>query len=199
MSTETLYQIVAIVLMVPTLFISMYYRRKANQSGEKLAEIEEGRLILVSRKVFGLILWLSVLAYMINPGWMAWARLPLPAWARWSGALILAVCIPLVYWVFSSLGKNVTPTVVTRREHVLVTHGPYRWVRHPLYSVGFTAFVGFVLLSASWFTLLLLVLTFPFLHLRTPIEEAHLVDRFGDQYKRYMQITGRYLPRLGAK
>ena len=57
----------------------------------------------------------------------------------------------LMYWVFSSLGDNVTPTVVTRSQLKLVTTGPYRWVRHPLYSVGFLSYVAFAVLAANWF------------------------------------------------
>lgn len=197
MNTESTFHILAVVLLLATVSISIYHRHKANQSGETINETEEGRVILVARKFFGLVLWFSATAYLINPAWMAWASLPLPAWMRWSGAAVMAVCLPLVYWVFSSLGKNVTPTVVTRRESTLVTHGPYRWVRHPLYTVGFLAYAGFSLLAANWFIFAILLLAFPFLHMRTPIEEARLVDRFGEDYLRYMEHTGRYLPKLG--
>jgi protein-S-isoprenylcysteine O-methyltransferase Ste14 len=108
----------------------------------------------------------------------------------------MATCLPLIYWVFSSLGNNVTPTVVTRHAHTLVTHGPYRWVRHPLYSVGTLAFVGFSLLSANWFTLAALIFGMPVILRRTPLEEARLIERFGEDYTRYMQTTGRFLPKL---
>jgi len=108
----------------------------------------------------------------------------------------MALCVPLIYWLFSSLGKNVTSTVAIRKDHALVTHGPYRWVRHPLYSVGFVAFTGFSLLAANWFILATLLLAFGVLMQRTPIEERRLIERFGDDYLEYMQRTGRYLPRL---
>jgi protein-S-isoprenylcysteine O-methyltransferase Ste14 len=174
----------------------VFYRHRANKSGDEISSKEEGRLILALRSIFGLAGWLSALVYLVNPAWMAWAHLDLPAWVRWSGAVIMAVCLPLIYWVFSSLGTNVTPTVAIRREHSLVTHGPYRWVRHPLYTVGFCAFVGFSLLSANWFTGVALVLGFSVLSLRTPLEEARLIEKFGDEYRDYMRRTGRYLPRL---
>jgi protein-S-isoprenylcysteine O-methyltransferase Ste14 len=176
--------------------ISIYFRHKANQTSEKIEVREEGSLILNLRRVFGSLLWLSALVYLVNPRWMGWSNLPLPDWLRWVGAGIMLVCIPLVYWVFNSLGKNVTPSVVTRQEHCLVTHGPYRWVRHPLYTVGFLMFIGLSLLAANWFIALMLVLGYIPLALRTPIEETHLVERFGDEYREYMQRTGRYLPRL---
>lgn len=198
MNTEQIFHLLAVILLLSGMSISVYFRRKANQTGEKIEVKEEGSLVLNLRRVFGSLMWLSALVYLVNPRWMAWSSLPLPDWLRWIGAGILLVCIPLVYWVFSSLGKNVTPTVVTRQEHSLVTHGPYRWVRHPLYTVGFMMFIGLSLLAANWFIALMLVLSCIPLAMRTPIEEARLVERFGDEYHQYMRRTGRYLPRLSG-
>lgn len=196
MNNESIYRYVAIALLTATLSISIYFRSRAARSGDKISSLEEGPLILNLRRVFGLALWLSIFAYLVNPRWMAWSSLPLPPWARWLGAVLMALCVPLVYWLFSSLGKNVTSTVAIRKEHTLVTSGPYRWVRHPLYSVGLVAFVGFSLLAANWFIFAILLVAFGVLMQRTPIEERRLIERFGDDYLDYMQRTGRYLPRL---
>ena len=196
MDAENVYRLAALALIVPAITISIYYRHRANQTNEPISTKEEGSLILTLRSLGGLVLWLASLAYLINPGWLAWASLDLPAGLRWTGAAIMLACIPLVYWVFSSLGLNVTPTVVTRAAHTLVTRGPYRWVRHPLYTVGLLLFLGFSLLSASGLILAALLVTFPILMLRTPNEEAHLIERFGDDYRVYMRQTGAFLPRL---
>ena len=198
MNTESLFHTISVVVIGLCLSISIYVRRKAAQTRDKIDVKEEGALILNLRRVFGLLLWLSILAYLVNPAWMAWSSLPLPLWLRWVGAGLMAACLPLIYWVFSSLGKNVTPTVVTRQEHSLVTHGPYRWVRHPLYTVGFLAFAGLSLAAANWFIGGVLVLGVIPLALRTPLEEERLVERFGDDYRAYMLRTGRYWPRLAS-
>ena len=114
MNTETTYQLTAIALLGLAMSISIYFRSLAERTGEKISSHEEGTLILNLRRVFGLALWLSALAYLINPRWMAWASLPLQPWMRWSGAALMAACVPFIYWIFSSLGKNVTPTVAIR-------------------------------------------------------------------------------------
>jgi hypothetical protein len=44
--------------------------------------------------------------------------------------------VPAAWWVFSSIGRNVTETVLTKADHTLVTTGPYRWLRHPLYATA---------------------------------------------------------------
>jgi protein-S-isoprenylcysteine O-methyltransferase Ste14 len=94
-------------------------------------------------------------------------------------------------------GKNITDTVVTRRAPA-GHHGPYRWIRHPLYTFGTLFFLGLGLIAASWLILLMACLAFYLLSLRTPKEEAQLLARFGEEYAAYMQQTGRYLPRLSA-
>jgi protein-S-isoprenylcysteine O-methyltransferase Ste14 len=196
MYPENIYRITALFLLLTAISISITFRHRAAKTGEAINSDAEGRVILALRSIFGLLGWLSAFLYLINPGWMAWAQIPLPAWLRWTGAAILAMCIPFIYWVFSSLGKNVTPTVVTRKAHSLVTHGPYHWVRHPLYTVGFLTFTGFSILAANWFIFTMLALACVILMMRTPIEEQHLIHRFGDDYRQYMARTGRYLPRF---
>lgn len=196
MNIENSFRFLGLALALVGFAISVYYRRQAEQSGEEISEKGEGSIILGLRKIFGLTMWLSMFVYFINPAWMSWFQVQLPLWVRWLGVAAMAVCEPLFYWIFSSLGKNVTKTVAIRQQHSLVTNGPYRWVRHPLYSVGFTFFVGLSLLSANWFMLLLILLTFAILVMRTPIEEAKLIERFGDQYRQYMQKTGRYFPKF---
>ena len=103
----------------------------------------------------------------------------------------------MLIWVFLSLGKNITDTVVTRRDHTLVTTGPYRWVRHPFYLATGAAVVANSLVTANWFLALTSGLAFGLIVLRTRIEEEKLIERFGDDYRSYMNRTGRFLPRLG--
>ena len=196
MTTESNFRFIGLVLVLISFAISVYYRRQAEDSGEKISDKEEGSLILSLRKILGLTMWLSMLAYFINPAWMSWSQLTLPLWVRWVGVALMALCAPLFYWIFSNLGKNVTKTVAIREEHSLVINGPYRWVRHPLYTAGFIYFIGLSLLSANWFIFLLILLTFAILLMRTPIEEAKLIERFGDEYRQYMKETGRYIPKI---
>jgi len=200
MNTETTFQITGLVLFAMVVSVSGYFRRRAAKAGAKAGDKinwrGEGVAIMVLLRIFGFAMWLSLLAYLINPRWMAWSALPLPAWLRWVGVAMVAAAIPLMLWMFRSLGRNVTDTVAIRREHTLVTHGPYRWIRHPMYSFGFLGFIGFNLLAANWFMAAASVLALIMLALRTPIEEARLIEQFGDEYREYMKRTGRFLPRL---
>ena len=84
----------------------------------------------------------------------------------------------------------------TRREHTLVTSGPYRYIRHPFYVTSALALAANALTAANWFIALTGFAAVVLLVLRTATEEAKLVERFGDDYRRYMALTGRFFPRL---
>jgi protein-S-isoprenylcysteine O-methyltransferase Ste14 len=77
-----------------------------------------------------------------------------------------------------------------------VTIGPYRWVRHPLYTCGSSLFAAVGIIADNWFIVALGMLAFAAMAARTPKEEANLIAKFGDEYRTYMKRTGRFLPRL---
>jgi len=196
MSEESIFRAILLASFVSNLLIGMYHRIRARQPGEKISREEEGKPIKILLRLFLQAFLMGVIIYLVHPPWMGWSTFPLPPWLRWTGATLGVVSLPLVYWVFTSLGKNVTDTVVTRKEATLVTHGPYRWIRHPLYSVSALFMPAWGLLSSNWFILLMGILTLILLAIRTPIEEAKLIEKFGDEYREYMKWTGRYIPRL---
>ena len=65
---------------------------------------------------------------------LEWARLPLPVAVRWCGVAVLSAAVGLLCWMFFSLGRNLTDTVVTRSDATFVQHGPYRYLRNPMYT-----------------------------------------------------------------
>jgi protein-S-isoprenylcysteine O-methyltransferase Ste14 len=197
MAHEQVFRWFFIAIGVGALLISGYFRRKARRSGEAIPRAREGKLVLLSRLVFAAPLYLSILAYMVNPAWMAWSAMPLPAWLRWLGAAVGLAMWPLIYWVFRSIGDNISETFLTKAQHVLVAHGPYRWVRHPLYSAAALSLVALSLLAANWFMFAMACAAFlGIAGLVIPREEAELIQKFGDEYRAYMARTGRFAPRL---
>ncbi len=194
---ETLFRILAAVILITAISISAYFRRKADRdSGEKVSWKDEGLAMILALRVGGLVMWFSAIAYLINPSWMGWSKAGLPGWTRWLGVGTGFMCALLIYWLLSSIGTGISPTVGTRKEHKLVTSGPYRWVRHPLYSAGTLLFISFAAIADNWFIATMAVFAFVLLAIRTPNEEAHLIEKFGAEYREYMKRTGKFLPRL---
>jgi len=189
---------VLIVVFLLVLPIGIYHRLKSQATREKLDRWQEGLFILATLRPVGMAFWLGVIAWMVDPGWMAWSSVSLPAWLRWTGVGVIATACGLLVWIFRCLGKNLTDTVVTRRQHTLVIHGPYRWVRHPFYDSAALLMVAVSLIAANWFLLVTGVVGFFLLIIRTRTEEKNLVARFGDSYRAYMERTGRFLPRITA-
>jgi protein-S-isoprenylcysteine O-methyltransferase Ste14 len=196
---ENIFRILAALILITGVGISGYFRRKADKdTGEKISRQADGTLLMVVIKVLGLALWLSPVVYIINPAWMSWSKMGLPDSLRGLGVVLGLMCVGLIYWLFSSIGSGISPTSATRQQHTLVTHGPYRWVRHPLYSVGATLFIALGLIADSWLIAAAGVLAFIVMAIRTPREETNLIEKFGDEYREYMQHTGRFLPKIGG-
>ena len=174
---------------------ALYYRIRS-KTDEKLDRWQEGKLILFGLRLSGLPCFFGSIAWMINPQWMAWSSIPMPVGLRWFGFVLIGFGGFLLVWTFQNLGKNLTDTVVTRKEHTLVTTGPYRYVRHPFYLAGAVGVVGGSLVAANWFLFLAACVPIGFLVARTRIEEEKLVERFGDEYRDYMRRVGRFLPKI---
>ncbi|MEI2611864.1 MAG: isoprenylcysteine carboxylmethyltransferase family protein [Candidatus Promineifilaceae bacterium] len=192
---EPFFRILIAVIFIAIFSIAIPFRHRAQKQGGQLRS-NEGQGIVRIMRLLSLGIWGFIFAYVINPNWVAGVQLPLPLWLRSVGVLLLVSAIPLAYWVYISLGLNISPTQSTRQGATLVTHGPYRWVRHPLYTVGTMAYLGMGLVTALWPVLIGLLFPLLFLVWRTPKEEARLIETFGDAYRQYMARTGRYVPRL---
>jgi len=197
-NTESLFRTIFLAVLIANISIAIYHRLQAAKSGEKISRVEEGKVILFLRVFCGLSLWISILAYAIFPRSMAWSTFTLPIALRWIGAGFAIISVPMLYWVLRNLGRNLTDTVVTRKNATLVTSGPYRWVRHPFYSVTFGSIIALSLLTANWFLGLMTLLMLSVIIKRTDTEEAKLIERFGETYRQYMQRTGRFLPRFAS-
>ena len=179
---ENIFRILAALVIFTSMGISIYFRAKADKaSGERLSRKADGNVMMNIIRIFGLILWLSPVVYLLNPHWMAWSKIGLSDPWRWVGVGLGILCAFGVYWLFSSIGTGITPVSATRKEHKLSTTGPYRWVRHPLYTIGSSLFLAFGLIADNWFIALLGILAFIAMAIRTPKEEANLIEKFGDE------------------
>jgi protein-S-isoprenylcysteine O-methyltransferase Ste14 len=184
-------------LLLATMAVGAWYRIRAHTS-ERLDRRQEGLFILIFLRLAGFAFWTVMLWWIIQPAPFSRFHLELPVWLRWAGVAVFAMSIAWIRYVFRSLGRNLTDTVVTRKEATLITHGPYRWVRHPLYATLLPLGLAICLIQRSWLPAALIVPVFLALWLRTSKEEQNLLARFGKQYHDYMQRTGRFLPRLFA-
>jgi protein-S-isoprenylcysteine O-methyltransferase Ste14 len=109
------------------------------------------------------------------------------------------LCLALGLWLFhrshADLGTNWSLTLEVREKHQLITHGVYRWVRHPMYLALFIYGVGQALVLPNWLTGpsygVAMLLLFAF---RLGPEERMMVEEFGNDYEQYRATTKRLVP-----
>src|SRR3972149_3732670 len=99
MNTESIFRIITALLLVTALFISGYFRRKAEREGGALRTSGGNRWVVILR-LMALLVVLPLFAYLINPSWVAWARFTVPDPARWIAAGGAGALIPGMIWVF---------------------------------------------------------------------------------------------------
>ncbi len=184
-----------LLIVIP---IAAFHRLKARAAGggERIHRRQEGLFILLTLRPVAAAGMVGLILFMVNPEWMRWSAVPMPPWLRWAGVAAGVCSAALLTWTLRNLGRNLTDTVVTRRNSTLVTTGPYRWVRHPFYVAIAMAVLANALGAANWFIFATGAVLVLLLVVRTDREEANLVARFGEGYRAYMERTGRFVPRL---
>ncbi len=128
--------------------------------------------------------------------WFDFAHVALTPGVRWiAGGTSMALFLVLFTWSHSTLGRNWSGLLEIHDGHVLVTAGPYRWIRHPMYSSFILSGIAFLLLSANWFvggfyltTVVMMIAD------RIAAEEQMMAEAFGDAYRTYAEHTGRLWP-----
>lgn len=196
---DTFYHLTFVFVFLAFTGIRAYYHRLAARTRGRV-EYREGKLHQGLRLAFGIPFMLLLVGYMLWPGLLGFARLSLPGWAQATGAVLGITSLPLIAWVQAALGSNFSTTLHLRAEHTLVTGGPYRWIRHPMYTVLYVHLIGVFLLTENWLIggVFIGALTL-IISLRIRNEEATMVDKFGEAYRQYMRRTGRFIPRLGRE
>lgn len=190
------FRIVFAALFTATVVLHCYYLIKGK--GKKKAVIPE-RTVIAARALFGVMLIIAIELYLFGPHALDRTSFAIPATLRWIGAALSVLSFVLLCWVHGALGQSYSPELRIRSEHQFVTWGPYRYVRHPMYSTYLLMAFGMGLLSADWLIGFLgLTMIVALMCLRTPHEEEMMLQAFGESYRRYVRSTGRFFPRFGT-
>jgi len=197
MENETLFRIVLPVLIIAFAMHRGYYVKNHSQPEDvTLKKRQEGIASKVSG-VLAVIGFISVIAFVINPNWLAFASLSFPVWLRWVGIALALAGFALLQWAQVTLGKSWSDTPRMMKEQTLITSGPYQFIRHPIYTAFVLILGSALLISANWLIgLAWLGMTVLEVASRVGFEESLMLEYFGDQYREYMKKTGRLLPRL---
>jgi protein-S-isoprenylcysteine O-methyltransferase Ste14 len=138
-----------------------------------------------------------VIVLMIGPGWPPWVEHQLipGGWFRyWIGVVVLVSGLGLTVWARRVLGRNWSGRIAIKDGQQLVRVGPYRLIRHPIYTGGLIAILGSAAASGRVSGFLALALGCAALGLKIRIEERWLMKEFGDQYAEYRRSSWILVP-----
>jgi protein-S-isoprenylcysteine O-methyltransferase Ste14 len=155
-------------------------------------------------------LWLQIglvvisLALCAIPIYILWIPLPLRVptslapFLRIIGLAFFVLGTILVLWARRALGRmwgiSTSREVRLLPDHQLVRSGPYRLVRHPMYSGWWLALLGAILIYRTWILVLLLAFSILVFARRARLEERVLAERFGEEWQAYAASTKSLIP-----
>jgi protein-S-isoprenylcysteine O-methyltransferase Ste14 len=129
-------------------------------------------------------------------GWLATRFAPASPSIGKFGVTVTVVGIALAIWARWHLGENWSATVTLKEGHELISSGPYRYIRHPIYSGMLVAFVGTALALGEYRALISICIVLVAFYTKAKKEERFLQQEFGEKFREHSRRTGMFLPRF---
>jgi protein-S-isoprenylcysteine O-methyltransferase Ste14 len=114
-------------------------------------------------------------------------------WRAGLGLVLFALGLGFAIWARVHIGRNWGTPMSRKDEPELVTSGPYRLVRHPIYSGIVVGLVG-TAVALSWLWLIAVVLAGVYFGYSATVEERYLIEQFPDAYPKYRRSTKMLVP-----
>ena len=188
MSEDLVFRLIFIVVLLLTY---------AFRIGQKRQGLSSRRIRGSSETIHTLVAWLWLIVMVLYPvGILKIGNLNLSLSFRCLGVVLAVLSMGLLYITHKSLGINFSPKLQLRDNHRLIKEGPYRLIRHPMYTAELFGFLAAFLISANIIVAAVNILAMIVILIRIPMEEKMMINRFGQEYFEYMRGTGRLLPKI---
>lgn len=146
-----------------------------------------------SRSLGGMLL--EAIAFAAILGFRRGASEPAPEVLLWCGAVLAPLAALVAVYAAYSLGREFRIQAVVTEDHRLVSSGPYRVVRHPIYASLLALLLATGILITQWAALAVAVVVFLVgTEIRVRAEDALLAARFGEEFDAYRARTAAYIP-----
>ena len=146
-----------------------------------------------SRELGVRVLFVAVVIVLIRVGALRGNAPNTDAWRAGLGLVLFAVGLGFAIWARVNIGRNWGTPMTQKVEPELVTSGPYRLVRHPIYTGILVAGVG-TAVALSWRWLIAVALAGLYFLYSATVEERYMTERFPDTYPTYKQATKMLVP-----
>lgn len=188
------YELVYLIVLVIMFAVRRYYVLISQARGVK----EQ----VYNTRLDRLMTWLTEAGLVagfiyIFTDWLDFANYPGVTWLGWIGVPIIGFGLWLLWQAYIDLDRSWSPHVEIRKDQKLITDGVYLHIRHPMYAGYLLLGIGQVLCLANWLAGPAFLGLYGLFYLqRVQREEEMMLSKFGEEYRRYMQHTGRLIPRL---
>jgi protein-S-isoprenylcysteine O-methyltransferase Ste14 len=112
------------------------------------------------------------------------------------GLALAGAGVAFAIWARWHLGRNWSAVVSIREDHDLISTGPYRTVRHPIYTGLLVAIMGTVLIVGEFRAPIAFAIALASFYLKARKEDAWLAREFGETFESHAKRTGMFLPRF---
>lgn len=150
---------------------------------------------------FGYMLPLALGVYLLSRreahyGWLGQRFVGIGPAGDWLGVLLTAVGIGIALWARWHLGANWSGAVTLKEGHQLIRTGPYRAIRHPIYTGILLAIFGTAVTIGEVRALLAVAIVWLSFYVKARREESFLTKEFGSGFVEHKRQTGMFLPRF---
>lgn len=164
-------------------------KRKKTKQRESIVD----RLVYISPLVIAFFLLYNPRA---NFSWLGTYFVPHTLAVQWAGVSIMAAGVAIAIWARMHLGTNWSGVVTLKEGHELIRTGPYRNIRHPIYTGILMAFLGNVIVNGQVRGLIALAIIWASFFIKARREEAFLTQEFGSKFDEHTRHTGMFLPKF---
>ncbi len=170
------------------------HRRRAKRTQIITDEKSRGEKLALTLCIVGLVI---IPAVHLLTGVPKFADYPFNPFVAAIGALAMAGFLLFFYFSHKHLAKNWSVTLEIRKDHELIQHGIYRYIRHPMYTSFWLWGLAQLMLIPNWVAGLTGLASVAWLYFsRIEKEEAMMRAQFGEKYEEYCRKTSRLMPKI---
>ena len=168
--------------------LSLYWEREARHATE--AKTSESR----GSRAFHVFLTNAAVLLEIAPIHGLGRFVPVSLWIMSAGLAVEAFGLVLAIWARRHLGRNWSGEITIKVEHELIRTGPYRILRHPIYTGLIAMYAGVLLVTGEWLAVVGFVIVALAYWRKIRLEEANLNVAFGTDYDAYRRESWALVP-----
>src|SRR5580658_3107018 len=150
----------------------------------------------ILRALLLLIVIVLLSTTLIPLDWLYLQLWPTGIWLFWIGAAVTVAGLLFAVWARQHLASNWSSSITIKQGHELITTGPYRLIRHPIYTGILTGFLGTAIALAQVRGFIAFVLVLLGFLTKLRMEEQWMRSQFGETYATYAHRTAALVPYL---